>query len=193
VSNFLLFGQVTTNSSSGCYLVDPVISSLDRLAKGFVVFAAKRESFKDTFPQAAVAAASFCEIKQSVVPSFYGLWSYLILCSLSTIRGCVTSGERWLFFVYEKNLDGGPRGVVRTSLIFELERELNGLALILGLLRDWVRLSLSVSSLSDPSPFRTGRQRYGVSPEFLYSPCVTCIIRITSYMYKHLVYFYFFL
>ncbi|KIJ15633.1 hypothetical protein PAXINDRAFT_169072 [Paxillus involutus ATCC 200175] len=105
---------------TSCYLVDPVISSLDRLAKGFVVFAAKRESFKDTFPQAAVAAASFCEIKH-----------------LSTIRGCVTSGERWLFFVYEKNLDGGPRGVVRTSLIFELERELNGLALILGLLRDW--------------------------------------------------------
>jgi len=53
----------------------------------------------------------------------------------------MTSGEQWMFFVYATNENGGGR--VACSDEFSLGEQLEGLPLILGLLTDWVRQSLS--------------------------------------------------
>ncbi|KAF8175104.1 hypothetical protein BJ912DRAFT_1024534 [Pholiota molesta] len=55
----------------------------------------------------------------------------------TTFRGCVTTGEEWLFFVYNKNKDG-PGGVASYLPPIRLEHDLNGLSLVLGLLYDWI-------------------------------------------------------
>ena len=52
------------------------------------------------------------------------------------LRGCTTSGEQWIFFVYSVNDNGG--GHVACSDEFSLGQQLEGLPLILGLLTDWV-------------------------------------------------------
>lgn len=45
-----------------------------------------------------------------------------------------------MFFVYENRDNGGE---IRLSDTFELESDLHGLALVLGLLQDWVRPCLT--------------------------------------------------
>jgi hypothetical protein len=60
--------------------------------------------------------------------------------SIPLLRGCTTSGEQWMFFVYAANENGGGR--VACSDEFSLGEQLEGLPLILGLLTDWVRQSL---------------------------------------------------
>jgi hypothetical protein len=53
------------------------------------------------------------------------------------MRGCVTSGEQWVFFIYEKQDD--DKGHVASSNELHIGPKFEGLALILGLLYDWVR------------------------------------------------------
>lgn len=52
------------------------------------------------------------------------------------MRGCITSGEQWVFFVYEKRDD--DKGHVSSSNEYAIGPQFEGLALILGLLHDWV-------------------------------------------------------
>lgn len=61
-----------------------------------------------------------------------------------TFRGCITTGEEWLFFVYNRNTSGSG-GVVSWLSQIRLESDLRGLTLILGLLRDWVRFMPTLS------------------------------------------------
>ena len=61
--------------------------------------------------------------------------------SIPVLRGCTTSGEQRMFFVYATNEKGGGR--VACSDEFSLGEQLEGLPLMLGLLTDWVRHSLS--------------------------------------------------
>jgi hypothetical protein len=52
------------------------------------------------------------------------------------MRGCITSGEQWLFFIYETTYNGG---LVSTSTDeYYIVSKFENLALILGLLQGWV-------------------------------------------------------
>lgn len=74
---------------------------------------------------------------------------------LKTFRGCVTSGKRWVFFVY--NVENPEHG--RGKAVHWLEaiplgaREHHNptvnLELILGILRDWVSLNLVTQPIFD--------------------------------------------
>ncbi|KAG2067895.1 hypothetical protein BDR04DRAFT_1233099 [Suillus decipiens] len=86
-----------------------------------IVFEAKRDNVRAAMSQAAIAAASYCQ--------FQG--------------GVVTSGEQWIFSVYERRTDG--TGLVLSSPEYTLGRNLEGLALVLGLLRDSVGLNSRIS------------------------------------------------
>jgi hypothetical protein len=52
------------------------------------------------------------------------------------LRGCVTSGEQWIFFLYNSADNGG--GHVSCSEEYSIGSQFEGLPLILGLLHDWV-------------------------------------------------------
>ena len=54
------------------------------------------------------------------------------------LRGCTTSGDQWIFFVYSVLNDSGGVGRVACSDEFSLGQQLEGLPLILDLLTDWV-------------------------------------------------------
>jgi hypothetical protein len=82
-------------------------------------FEAKRDNVRAAIPQAVIAVASHCT--QHGIP---------------VLRGCTTSGDQWIFFVYSVNDSGGGR--VACSDEFSLGQQLEGLPLILGLLTDWV-------------------------------------------------------
>lgn len=56
------------------------------------------------------------------------------------MRGAITNGKLWLFFTY-RQLDVG--GSYALSEVVELGKQAEGLPLILGLLRDWVRVLLA--------------------------------------------------
>jgi len=81
---------------------------------------AKRDNVRAAIPQAVMAAASHC--KQH---------------SIRVLRGCITSGEQWIFFVYRMTDDGGG-GFVSSSPQYSVGTQFEGLPLILGLLHDWV-------------------------------------------------------
>jgi len=97
---------------------------MDRL----VIFEAKRNNVRDALPRAIMAAASYCQQH-----------------GLEAVRGAVTSGEQWLFFVYRMTMDGGR--TVSYTTQFELGSNLEGLLLILGILRDWVNHSTESEQL----------------------------------------------
>ena len=52
------------------------------------------------------------------------------------MRGCITSGEQWAFFVYKTDTSG--RRIVAVAPEMTLGYNLEELPLLLGLLRDWV-------------------------------------------------------
>ncbi|KAG1784537.1 uncharacterized protein HD556DRAFT_1427447 [Suillus plorans] len=106
-TNFLLSDPTTALGNPG-YIEGPMTSN---------IFEAKRDNARFALPQAAIAAASYCQLQ-----------------GLFTVRGVVTSGEEWIFFVYERREDGTR--LVRSSPEYSLGHNLEGLALILGLLRD---------------------------------------------------------
>jgi hypothetical protein len=69
---------------------------------------------------------------------------------LKTFRGCVTSGKRWVFFVYnvENPEDGRGKSIhwLETIPLGERHNPTVNLELILGILRDWVSLNLVTPS-----------------------------------------------
>ncbi|KAG1768005.1 hypothetical protein EV702DRAFT_1012802 [Suillus placidus] len=81
------------------------------------IFEAKRDNVWAGLSQATIAAASYCQLQ-----------------GLSVIRGVITSGEQWVFFVYERHTDGTGR-VLRFPQ-YTLGPNLEHLAFVLGLLRD---------------------------------------------------------
>jgi hypothetical protein len=52
------------------------------------------------------------------------------------MRGCITSGEQWLFFIYEVKGHGGLVSISTEE--YNIGSNFEHLALILGLLYDWV-------------------------------------------------------
>ncbi|KAG2034767.1 hypothetical protein BDR03DRAFT_1001453 [Suillus americanus] len=103
-----LLGDPATALANPGYIKGPMTSN---------IFEAKRDNVRAAMPQAAIAAASYCQLQD-----------------LSVVRGVVTSGEQWIFFVYERRTDG--TGLVLSSPEYSLGKNLEGLALVLGLLRD---------------------------------------------------------
>lgn len=103
-------------------LADPtgILANTDEIKRTVTsnIFVAKRDNVRVALPQAVIATASHC--KQHNLP---------------VTRGCVTSGEQWVFFVYEKRDD--DRGYVSSSFEYVIGPQFEGLALILGLLHDW--------------------------------------------------------
>jgi len=113
-------------------LADPtgILANTDEI-KGTLtsnIFEAKRNNVRAALPQAVIAAASHC--KQHNLP---------------VMRGCITSGEQWVFFVYEKRND--DRGHVSSSNEFVIGPQFEGLALILGLLHDWANNTTSAQQV----------------------------------------------
>ena len=52
------------------------------------------------------------------------------------MRGCITNGQEWLFFVYEKKKIGDELSYMAEPV--KLGENYQNLPLILGVLRDWV-------------------------------------------------------
>jgi len=109
-------------------------------------FEAKRDNVRAAIPQAVMAVASHCAqhgyaLTLIIALSYRLSYSSSPFSSIPVLRGCTTSGEQWIFFVYATNENGG--GHVACSDEFSLGEQLEGLPLILGLLTDWVRQSLS--------------------------------------------------
>jgi len=83
------------------------------------IFEAKRDNVRAAMRQAVITAASHC--KQHGLP---------------VMRGCITSGEQWLFFIYETTDNGD---LVSASIDeYSIGSNFENLALILGLLQDWI-------------------------------------------------------
>lgn len=118
-----LLGDPTTALANPGYIQGPTTSN---------IFEAKHDNVRTALPQAAITAASYCQFQ-----------------GLCVVRGVVTSGEQWIFFVYERHTDG--TGLVRSSPQYTLGRNLEGLALVLGLLRD----SIENATSSDHTFFTT--------------------------------------
>ncbi|KIK37568.1 hypothetical protein CY34DRAFT_810215 [Suillus luteus UH-Slu-Lm8-n1] len=118
-----LLGDPTTALANPSYIQGPTTSN---------IFEAKHDNVRAALPQAAIAASSYCQLQ-----------------GLFVVRGVVTSGEQWIFFMYERHTDG--TGLVRSSPQYTLGRNLEGLALVLGLLRD----SIDNATSSDHTFFTT--------------------------------------
>ncbi|KAG1840439.1 hypothetical protein F4604DRAFT_1690776 [Suillus subluteus] len=84
------------------------------------IFEAKWDHVNVAYPQAVVVAASYCKEHK-----------------LSVMRGCITSGEQWVFFVYNK-AGASDQGEVVLAKQIVLGPNLKELPLLLGLLCDWV-------------------------------------------------------
>jgi len=84
------------------------------------IFEAKRDNVEAAVPQAVMATASHCKRH-----------------SIQVLRGCITSGEQWIFFVYHMT-DNDAGGSVSCSDEYSVGPQFEGLPLILGLLHDWV-------------------------------------------------------
>ncbi|KIJ15636.1 hypothetical protein PAXINDRAFT_169073 [Paxillus involutus ATCC 200175] len=122
--NFSLNGVVvvqtpTQFTSHFCHgTIKPSEPSATGRGARFNIIEVKVLDILSAIPQVAATAAACCQNQ-----------------SLAAIRGCITTGEKWMFFVYEHRDNGGE---IRLSDTFELESDLHGLALVLGLLQDWL-------------------------------------------------------
>ena len=127
---FLL--EEPTVEFSNPYMIETMSSNM---------YEAKKYEERATVRQASMAMASLCRQHKLVMHnSFHFLYIILffkILIRLSTYRGCVTSGESWIFIVYNEN--GGGEGSGSCSISKEMKINSDeGLAQIIGLLKDWV-------------------------------------------------------
>jgi hypothetical protein len=86
---------------------------------------------EQAIPQAALTVASHCKELEYVHFDINQLTYTYIHVRLSVMRGCITSGEQWTFFVYKS-----PK--FHFSRRLNLGENLENLALVLGLLRDLV-------------------------------------------------------
>ncbi|KAF8347289.1 hypothetical protein F5887DRAFT_1281371 [Amanita rubescens] len=86
------------------------------------IIEAKKDNLPAAVPQAAMAVASYC--KQHELP---------------VLRGCITSGEQWSFFVYK---GGDASRQISIADQISLGANLENLSLVLGLLKDLVENAL---------------------------------------------------
>ncbi|KAH9978940.1 hypothetical protein BGW80DRAFT_706463 [Lactifluus volemus] len=103
-----------------------ILDLLREVAVTGIVIRAEQDNMEQAIPRAALMVASYCKRQE-----------------LSVIRGCITSGEQWTFFVFKSPKASVRRvvctkreGVFRFSRQFNLGENLENLSLILGLLRD---------------------------------------------------------
>ena len=100
------------------------------------IYEAKSDAVMTALPQAAMAAA----VKAKKLGYVRFVLSNIVIHPhhrVDTFRGCVATSREWLFFVYNRSGVGGTLSFMQP---LELEKDFSNLPLILGLLRDWVRL-----------------------------------------------------
>jgi len=105
-----------------------------------IIIEAKKDNLPAALPQAAMAVASYC--KQHEFDHFPLVFNLpdLDLFRLPVLRGCITSGEQWAFFVYK---GGDASRQISIADQISLDANLENLSLVLGLLKDLVRLDSS--------------------------------------------------
>jgi hypothetical protein len=102
-------------------------------------FEAKRDNVRAAILQAVRAVVSHCAqhgyaLTLIIAMSYRLSYPSTPSSSIPVLRGCTTSGEQRMFFVYATNENEGSR--VACSDEFSLGEQLEGLLLILGLLTD---------------------------------------------------------
>jgi hypothetical protein len=100
------------------------------------IFEAKRDNVRAAMGQAVIAAASHCKRHGCASLSYTMLQLSDFGFSLSVMRGCITSGEQWLFFIYETTENAGL--VSASTDEYSIGLNFENLTLILGLLQDCV-------------------------------------------------------
>ena len=106
---------------------------------------------------------------------------------LKTFRGCVTSGKRWVFFVYNvENPENGRGKTVHWLDAIPLGERHNptvNLELILGILRDWVSLNLATQG---PEAYRVRlNTAMTVTYAFSSTQCDLLFLRIFPVFYGY--------
>ena len=122
-----LLGDPTTALGNPDAIKGPVTS---------YIFEAKRDNVRATIPRAVIAAASYCKQHRCGGTSPFNGVLIPFLLSIQVLRGCITSREQWIVFVY--NMAKGGGGFVSCSDEYNIGAQFEGLPLILGLLHDWV-------------------------------------------------------
>ena len=116
-----------------CHLAD--VDAMKEPATS-IIFEAKWDNVQATKQQVIKAAESYCKQHRCVEACLFSTIFILLLFSMLVLRGCVTNGEQWIFFIYCMQDDGS--GLVSFSYEYNIGKQYEGLPLILGLLHDWV-------------------------------------------------------
>ncbi|KAH9978998.1 hypothetical protein BGW80DRAFT_1442860 [Lactifluus volemus] len=124
VPEFLVEATFESDDYSFNGVIDYLLVRLapERSLTGAVI-RAEQDNTEQAIPRAALTVASYCKEQQ-----------------LSVMRGCITSGEQWTFFVYKSpTASGRHRRVARIKRggEFHFSRQFNlgeNLSLVLGLL-----------------------------------------------------------
>jgi hypothetical protein len=125
---------------------DYILRQVRKKAVAAAVIKAEQDIMEQAIPRAALTIASYCNQQKSVHCFSTNKLTYTYThVRLSAMRGCITSGEQWIFFIYKcpKALGREVVPVKREgefyfSRQFNLGENLENLSLILGLLRDLV-------------------------------------------------------
>ncbi|KAH7887205.1 hypothetical protein F5I97DRAFT_1829623 [Phlebopus sp. FC_14] len=106
-------------------------------------FPGRSDNVTTAFSQAVVAAASHCEEHKSVSEFYYGL---------SVMRGCITSGEQWAFFVYKTDASGQDARVYEEKF-FEIKQAIAQMTAILTAYpRIWISICVDFVAPQDHEP-----------------------------------------
>ncbi|KAH9979373.1 hypothetical protein BGW80DRAFT_1557057 [Lactifluus volemus] len=94
-----------------------------------IIIGAKKNNLVGAIPHAAIMAASYCKQQE-----------------VSVLRGCITSGEQWMLFIY-RSLDGLEKnsdiGEFQFTKQFSLGKDLHNLAFVVGVLGDMANNALN--------------------------------------------------
>ncbi|TFK34026.1 hypothetical protein BDQ12DRAFT_738417 [Crucibulum laeve] len=152
----LLLLHVTSNKTSDetMLLIIPkfqVLGTHDCIDALFVESSQKLSSFVRDDPGLAFAnqklwefircpvfIANECDIHNTLHHAFLKTADLCRVYDIPILRGCVSNGEEWVFFVYIRNDDGTEGGNVFVTEHLQLQQDLGGLPRVLGLLYDWV-------------------------------------------------------
>lgn len=110
-------------------LANPQMAQYFTIAPAGIIKVDNSDDLILAVPPVAMAVASYC--KQQKLP---------------VLRGCITSGEEWEFFIYkcDDGHDGAPMigGKISFACKIKLGSSLENLPLVLGLLRDMIENAL---------------------------------------------------
>ena len=156
VINFLLaklperYSRAGCNCRSGCRLLTSCLQNFSLLilpeclpirtkSKELSHQSYSRQSettCEQLYPKLSLPPHHIVNSISKVFPFCSCLLTHRLLPSLPVMRGCITSGEQWMFFIYEKR--DNDKGHISASVEYSIGPQCEGLALILGLLHDWV-------------------------------------------------------